>query len=606
MNSDPFGLLGLAIERRYRVDEVVGEGGFGVVYKGVHLAFDAPIAIKCLKIPHQYTSEGQAAFVENFRREGALLRKLEHEPAIVRVYDFGVTGTPAGPDAPFLILEWLDGRTLERLLKDRAASGSGPFSEHEALAMVRPIAEAIAVAHTLSHPGGEGFAHRDLKPENLMQIKTRKGMAWKVLDFGIAKAMQAGETATMRITSTSSKVLAFTPQYGAPEQFSRKMYGPTGPWTDVHALGLILVELLTERCALDGDEFGSLLISAIAQVRPTARNRGATVSDACEALCMKALALMPEDRFPDAGAMVDAIDAILSAPRLVAGAVWREPITGMTFVFVPPGRFLMGASQTEGELGFDPEAHESETPAHEVDITQGFWMAEHPVTKVTFEAFLAARYRGSSSRCPVGSNVATEPANSVGFYEALAFAAWLTKRAGLGEGWRFDLPSEAEWEYAARGSDGRKYPWGDAPPTASLACFGLPSPTNALSFSLAQGNAGRPATVGGRPEGKSPFGCQDMAGNVWEWCLDAWRANYRDEGNKDGKRVNPSIDPCHVGGVGTWARVVRGGSWCDRTNDVRCTRRGSKEATDDTVWWLDFVDVGFRVVCRGPASMVGS
>ena len=144
VNIDPFGLIGLAIEGRYRVDKIVGEGGFGVVYKGVYLAFDAPIAIKCLKIPHDCTPEGKAAFVDNFRREGALLRKLEHEPAIVRVYDFGFTSTPAGPDAPFLILEWLDvhalGLILVELLTGRGALEGDDFAQLliSAIAPVRP------------------------------------------------------------------------------------------------------------------------------------------------------------------------------------------------------------------------------------------------------------------------------------------------------------------------------------------------------------------------------------------------------------------------------------------------------------------------------------
>lgn len=98
---------------------------------------------------------------------------------------------------------------------------------------------------------GMRIAHRDLKPANLYVMSG--GGRLKVLDFGIAKAMPEGETATQRATQTQSGFSSFSTGYGAPEQFQSKKYGPTGPWTDVHALGLILVEMVTGRPPLDGD-----------------------------------------------------------------------------------------------------------------------------------------------------------------------------------------------------------------------------------------------------------------------------------------------------------------------------------------------------------------
>ncbi len=284
------------------------------------------------------------------------------------------------------------------------------------------------------------------------------------------------------------------------------------------------------------------------------------------------------------------------ADQPAAGAGWREPITGVGLVFVPPGRFLMGSSQMEGERGFDPEAAFDEMPAHEVDVTQGFWMAEHPVTNATYAEFLSAKGRKAPPCWQDPRFKAKEqPVVGVSFEDALAFTAWLTEQAGPGEGRRFDLPSEAEWEYAARGSDGRKYPWGDAPATASLARFGLPLDT------------GGPSPVGGRPEGKSPFGCQDMAGNVQEWCLDAWRVNYhselgnqgnkrmtpyRDVYDKNDRRVIPVVDPCHPGDHASH-RVVRGGSWFGRARNLRCAYRSGDHPGHRSEF------LGFRVVCRG-------
>lgn len=94
-------------------------------------------------------------------------------------------------------------------------------------------------------------------------------MVLKVLDFGIAKAMQEGETATQLATRTSSGFSAFSPQYGAPEQFRAKRYGATGPWTDVHALGLILTELVSGRRALVGEEHADFHECSTAERRPT-------------------------------------------------------------------------------------------------------------------------------------------------------------------------------------------------------------------------------------------------------------------------------------------------------------------------------------------------
>ncbi|MEI7893990.1 MAG: SUMF1/EgtB/PvdO family nonheme iron enzyme, partial [Myxococcales bacterium] len=121
------------------------------------------------------------------------------------------------------------------------------------------------------------------------------------------------ETATQLSTRTSSGFSAFSPAYGAPEQFHAKRFGPTGPWTDVHGLGLILVELVTGRSAYDGDEQAEWYEAAVRPLRPTPRVRGANVSDFFEAVCARALAIRPADRFPDAGALLAALQPMISA-----------------------------------------------------------------------------------------------------------------------------------------------------------------------------------------------------------------------------------------------------------------------------------------------------
>jgi serine/threonine-protein kinase len=292
----PFGLLGHALDGRYRVDAVVGEGGFGVVFRGHRLDFDVPIAIKCLKVPAHFTAAARELFLEKFRDEGRHLARLcrDHR-SITNVFAFG---TAAG--VPYLVMEWLDGKDLEQILSERTA----PFSEAEALAFIRPAVDALAFAHSL------GVAHRDIKPANLLLADTARGQVLKVLDFGIAKAMSDGETATQVATRTSSGFSAFSPNYGAPEQFQSKKFGATGPWTDVHGLGLILVEMVTGIRALKGEEMVDFAFSCLSEERPSPRRLGASVSDAFEALCKRTLALSPKARFEDAGELLKALDEL--------------------------------------------------------------------------------------------------------------------------------------------------------------------------------------------------------------------------------------------------------------------------------------------------------
>ncbi|MFO0616796.1 MAG: serine/threonine-protein kinase [Polyangiaceae bacterium] len=320
---DPFQLVGTTIDGKYRIEEVVGVGGSSVVYRAVHEGFgDAEVAVKCLRPPENFSAEGRAAFFGTFRKEGKLLLRLSSEPGIVRVLDLGVTTAPTSARVPFLVLEWLEGSTLADLLSERQRHGLGPFSEREALLLLREIATAVVSAHSLEHAKGRGVAHRDLKPSNVMQTESARGPVWKVLDFGIAKAMQAGDHATAA-SGTPVNVRVFSPLYGAPEQF-HAVYGPTGPWTDVHALGLILIELVTGARAFEGNDFSELFKSAAAKKRPTPRARGARVSDELEELCARAIALKPADRYADAGQLVAAIDAIVQRTSVSAPASSRR------------------------------------------------------------------------------------------------------------------------------------------------------------------------------------------------------------------------------------------------------------------------------------------
>jgi eukaryotic-like serine/threonine-protein kinase len=263
-SADPFQLRGTTIEGKYRVAGVVGDGGFGVVYRGVHEGFGEPIAIKCLKLPRALDDKQRAGFLEQLREEGRLLHRLSKAtPGIVQALDVGAVDAPGGAWVPYLVLEWLEGETLADHLAARIERGEGGFPLVEAVRLLEPAARALGVAHELR------VAHRDVKPHNLFVTQVGSARTLKVLDFGIAKVLADVATFTEALADTRAAPAAFTPRYGAPEQFN-KQRGASGPWTDVFALALILVEVLTGKKALVGepDADGGVREDAEAVVRP--------------------------------------------------------------------------------------------------------------------------------------------------------------------------------------------------------------------------------------------------------------------------------------------------------------------------------------------------
>ncbi len=215
---------------------------------------------------------------------------------------------------------------------------------------------------------------------------------------------------------------------------------------------------------------------------------------------------------------------------------------GMTMVYIPAGEFLMGSDDS------DPAAEPDEKPQHLVFLN-AFWIDRTEVT----QAMYARCIHSGSCDNPLYWNIADLESSANADYPiagitwdmARSYCEWAGQR----------LPSEAEWEKAARGTDGRLYPWGNTPPKS-----------NRLNFKaeiLSTSNA-TTARVGNYPSGTSPYGALDMAGNVWEWVAD-W---YSDTYYAHSPRTNPP-------GPATGAyRACRGGSWNSMTADVRVAVRG--------------------------------
>jgi serine/threonine-protein kinase len=336
MADDLFGVVGTIQGGAFRVDEVVAEGGFAVVYRAYHSAFRSDVALKCLKVPRTFSESDEAAFLEKFREEAEVLFRLSSAiPCIVRPLQVGTLTQTAGRFVPFLALEWLDGETLDRAISNRIIEGRPPFELAVVVRMLTPVADALCRAHALpTKDGVVTIVHRDLKPENIFLSNVHGKTLTKVLDFGIAKVKSAATQAVGKVSAVESPVAAFTPAYGAPEQWLPKRYGQTGPWTDVWGLALTAVEALCGHAPIDG-ETGAMMAQAIdAAVRPTPRNEGVRVPDAVEAIFARALAVDPRERYSDVGTFWNELCAAIALPQVVGD---RSPS------LVPPAEGLRQA-----------------------------------------------------------------------------------------------------------------------------------------------------------------------------------------------------------------------------------------------------------------------
>ncbi|NUP07872.1 MAG: SUMF1/EgtB/PvdO family nonheme iron enzyme [Polyangiaceae bacterium] len=301
---DPLGLTGSLLDGKFLVEHAIGEGGAAIVYRATHTTTGTPVAVKFLVTLGQFAPEERAAVLDEFVREGRLISSLSaRSSAIVQARDVGVLELPQKAPLPYLVLEWLDGRTLDEVLVSETNGGVAPRSLAESMKLIEPIAGALAIAHE------RGIAHRDVKPENVFVVEQGAapgpGGRIKLLDFGIAKVMKRRAPG---FHQTGTAVTAFTPHYGAPEQFSRT-YGETGTWTDVFAFALVILEVMRGgRRAFEGDDYVELARqSCDEEGRPTPRALRLDVSDEVEAVFARALAVQPSHRYETVGAFWSAL-----------------------------------------------------------------------------------------------------------------------------------------------------------------------------------------------------------------------------------------------------------------------------------------------------------
>src|SRR5215471_17761359 len=296
-STDPYDLVGQVLDGQFRVDRVIGEGGFSVVYRGQHVGLDEPVAIKCLKLQTQLGSALVEAFIRRFRDESKIHYRLSRGSLhIARTIAAGTTMAPAiGALVPYMVLEWLEGYTLAEELRARSHRGERGRSLGEVIRLLDPVAEAMAFAHA------QGVVHRDLNPSNIFFVHAQNSVKLKVLDFGVAKIISDHALSIGPRAATLGQIRMFTPAYAAPEQFHEPL-GPIAAATDVYSFAVLVVELLADKTPIEGEHLGEYADRALDPARrPTPRAMGIEVGDAVEAVIARAVSVDPARRPKDIG-----------------------------------------------------------------------------------------------------------------------------------------------------------------------------------------------------------------------------------------------------------------------------------------------------------------
>ena len=528
--------VGTRIGDRYAIDGVLGEGGMGVVYRATDTQRGRTVAIKALhgslmgdaEIRRRFTREAQVMLGWNHRHVARVHELIEH------------------PDLLAFVMEHVEGPTLE----EHAQRWNGKLPYDEIRLIFTDVLDAMQEAHAA------GIVHRDLKPHNILLRLDRDGLAPKIVDFGIAKILE-GTTYTM------TGALLGTCRYMSPEQAQAPQH--VDHRTDIYSLGVTLYRCLTGRCPFEGHSHFAVMMAHVTQAPEPPSVYRPHMPAALEQIVLAALAKDPADRPQSCAEFRAALDGALGDVTQVRIEPEADPPPlvlgddGSEMRLVAGGAFQLGAQRR-------------------TVMIDRFYLARFPVTNRQFQAFVdATGYRPDDAEayrflhhfrngsCP--PELADHPVVFVSWTDARAYCRWAARR----------LPSEAEWEKAARGPDGNKYPWGRDEPTPELANFGQ---ARAKNYPITPGEGGT-APVDAFPRGASPYGIEGMAGNVFEWCEDVDDPGFYLHGPDRNPRntIQPGTAPC----------VIRGGSWRYDASSLRTYARASFAPT----FRLD--TVGFRV-----------
>lgn len=530
----------------YTLEKFLGHGGFGEVWLA-----DNPQDLLYPKVAIKMATRDETT-LEMIKAEALLWRKVSGHENIVPFIE------AKNYDGQIIIVsEFADGGSLEDYLK----KNGGKLGIQQAESILQDILNG------LEHLHNKGIGHFDLKPANIL-IKEGK---FCLADFGLSKAL---------VTTNTSRGTG-TPSYSPPELFNKKRCLQSDIWS----VGVILHEILTGKLPFEGDSLMGVIFSIIQNEPQPLPNEIPLVYRNLISKCLKKEA---KDRFQSSNEMRKALkglplktenpivqpilpkDTIIDKDFSVSIINPFSPETftnsiGMEFVKIPSGSFMMGSPTSESGRDSD------EGPPQRVRINYDFYLGKYEVTQEQYQAVMRTNpsYFKNCPKCPV---------DSISWNDAKEF---IKKLNAKNAGYEYRLPSEAEWEYAARAGK-------DTP-------FGIGDGSN-LSSSQANFNGNYP--YGNAPKGPylektapvgsyqpNEWGLYDMSGNVWEWCEDIYKDSY--SGLSADGSANMSVGDLSY-------RVLRGSSWFNYGFVLRSATANRKRNVPDARNYDD----GFRLVAR--------
>ncbi len=534
---------------RYTILEKLGEGAFGVVYKASDSNYEGDL--KALKVIYSENYSDRLV-MHKLKSEARNMIKINH-PNVVRLYDIHFQG-----EMKFLDMEYVDGGDLVGLM---LKCPDYKIAEDKVWDLAIQIAKGMQAIHK------QNLIHQDLKPENI--LLTNDGQV-KITDFGISEHFRSSKS---RIEETNIKG---TYVYASPEQLIGKNVGKEA---DVWSFGTTLYHILTGETLYSGNTSGDV----ITQIKLRSYESVDYASEKINNLLSKCLKRDYKERLKDFGEVVNIINSVeISNKNLATKKTSTKPesqaetkkqafnkdsndpegliIDGM--VFVQGGTFQMGSKNGDSD----------EKPVHSVALNN-FYIGKYQVTQAEYESVM-----GKNPSYHTGDNM---PVESVSWYD---IAEYCNKKSlleeltscytGSGKDMKCDfsangyrLPTEAEWEYAARGGDKSKgYKYSGSDDIGKVAWY--------------IGNSGsKTHSVGQKQENELDL--YDMSGNVWEWCWDWYEKKYY----KNSPKNNPKGPSSGI------EAVLRGGSWFNYAYYCRVSYR-NKYHRDNSYYGVG----GFRIV----------
>jgi len=530
---------------RFKLISPIGFGGMGIVWKAIDLANSTEqqqeiVALKML--PPEIAAK--ATDLKRLKEEAQRARKLSH-PNIVNVYNWH-----EDPNSGVIIIEmeYLTGRSIDKVL---AEEGTPSIPLKRVIELLRPVARAVDWAYDQHQ-----LVHRDLKPGNVILTDDD---TIKVLDFGLSAVARASSGGSALVQDASG-----TQEYMPPE--ARRVH-KVKRTRDVYALGVMAYELLTSECPWPGttamfraeekheddwpekpssitNEQWQALKNSLAY-KATARPE--TLYQTIEVLDGAALKAVKEQQLEEASVKKKRQQA--EAKKLVG-----------KMVSIPAGKFKMGSNELDAEQ-----------PIHTVSIPS-FLMGETAITFAQWDACVAAggcKYKPEDE----GWGRGDRPVINVSHDDVTQeYIPWLNKQTGK----TYRLPTEAEWEYAARAGTTSAYSTGNCINTSQANYDGNYDWNNCG----AKTGHYEAKTVKVASFAPNAYGLYDMHGNVWEWTQDGWNGDYKGAPEDGSARM--------TGDCGEF--VLRGGSWYGLPNYLRSAFRSWNSASERSLY------NGFRLV----------